>query len=266
MPNITALAGAAQLLGVDGAGSLSVQVSGTWTGTLAFQASNDGGATWYSIPAWPVAGGASVTSTTANGNWTLPACFGPYIQVVSTAWTSGTAAVSMVGLRGEPTGLIAAGAGTVSLGSGTVATQVALATILAGENQVLQRFDVDMKPGDTDSILETLQNAVTATGVGTAINTKGFKGLTFRVVGTSGTWTGGLQGTIDDTNWYYLQLTSLADGTQLAGSSTQFNPSTATVDQVYVLATPNPALSQVRFNIATRSSGTITVTSRKAPR
>jgi hypothetical protein len=139
-------------------------------------------------------------------------------------------------------------------------------TVRAGEDQPNDRQLVSEKAVDQDSILETLQNAVTAAGVGTAINTKNFKSLTFRVNGTSGTWNGGFQATIDDTNWYYIAVRSVADDTMLAGSTTQFNPSSAAVDQLYVPVSANPAWSQVRFNLVARTSGTVSVTSRKAPR
>lgn len=152
------------------------------------------------------------------------------------------------------------------LGSSAYAPAVSLASLLAGEDQVNNRLKVEMQPADTDSVLETLQNAVTSAGTGTAISTKGYKGLTFRVVATSGTWNGGMQATIDDTNWYYVQLTRLSDGTNLPGSATQFNPVTAVVDDLFTLSFPNIAISQVRFNFAVRTSGTLTVTSRKAPR
>jgi hypothetical protein len=95
MPNITANAGAVQLLGVDGAGSVGVQITGTWVGTLAFQMSMDGGATWTSVNAWPVGAGATVQTTTGNGNWAIPCVGGTYYQVVATAWTSGTAVVTL---------------------------------------------------------------------------------------------------------------------------------------------------------------------------
>jgi hypothetical protein len=70
-----------------GYNSVAMQLTGTFTGTVTFQASNDGSA-WSSVTAWPTAGGtAPVTTATAVGHWLIPAA-ARYIRAQIT--TSGT--------------------------------------------------------------------------------------------------------------------------------------------------------------------------------
>lgn len=53
-------------------GGVCIQITGTWTGTLEFQASVDG-TNFIPISAQPLGGGAAVTTVTANGIWRVPA-------------------------------------------------------------------------------------------------------------------------------------------------------------------------------------------------
>lgn len=74
---------------------VSIQVSGTFNGTLQFEGSLDC-ATYTPIPMAPAAGGVGVSSTNAAGLWSgiviNPTCF----QVRATSWTAGTATVTML--------------------------------------------------------------------------------------------------------------------------------------------------------------------------
>ena len=82
------------------AGTVGVQVTGTWTGTLTFQASLDGinfttlGTTTNGMVPWP-AGGTGVNSTTANGTWTGTFSGLVFFQVIATAAITGTATVTI---------------------------------------------------------------------------------------------------------------------------------------------------------------------------
>jgi len=90
--------GAVVNLETTGYNSVSVQVVPgpvAFSGTITFQASNDG-TTWNSVLAWPVAGGtAPVTSTTASGQWLIPSV-GRFFRAQVTAYTSGIAVVVAV--------------------------------------------------------------------------------------------------------------------------------------------------------------------------
>ncbi len=75
-----------------GWGSLSIQVNGTFTGTLTFQGSIDG-VTYNSIQALPSTSTTYVTTTTGTGLWTAPVGGFAFVRVNMTSYTSGTATV-----------------------------------------------------------------------------------------------------------------------------------------------------------------------------
>jgi hypothetical protein len=79
-----------------GYNSVALQLANTFTGTITFQASNDG-STWSSVLAWPVAGGtAPVTNATAVGQWLIPAA-GRFIRAqITTAGSGFPAAIAVL--------------------------------------------------------------------------------------------------------------------------------------------------------------------------
>lgn len=100
--NIAAL-GAVVQLQTDGpmlpsVGSVAVKVTGNWTGTLVFEVTVDGN-NFDPVVATPLAsnGGPVITSTTANGLWGVSIFGYQAFRVRSSAWTSGTAVVSVDG-------------------------------------------------------------------------------------------------------------------------------------------------------------------------
>lgn len=108
---------------------IDVQLTGTWTATVAFQASNDG-TNWGSIVAFPIGtvAGTPVTSTTANGQWAIPVV-ARYVRIRTTAYTSGTVAGTIVAREAQtatPTQQVSiSGTPTVNLGTGgTSATSI----------------------------------------------------------------------------------------------------------------------------------------------
>lgn len=76
-------------------GGVTVQVSGTWSGTLSFQQSNDA-QTWTTVGALlaPGSDGVQITSTTGNGLWFM-VVQARYFRVAPTSWSSGTANVTV---------------------------------------------------------------------------------------------------------------------------------------------------------------------------
>lgn len=126
--------------------------------------------------------------------------------------------------------------------------------LLHGENETYERIDVETKPGDTDAILAILQDAVAATGNGTAINLKGYNGLVVDCV-LSGTATVTFEITLDDTTWKNAALANIATGVVAL---------TATATGTFYLPAGIRA-SQFRARV-TWTSGTVTVTSLKHPR
>lgn len=132
---------------------------------------------------------------------------------------------------------------------------VSLNTLIAGEDAANDRLMVEMDPATADSILETMQNAVAATGNGTAINLKGFRAQTIEVTGTF-VATVTFEGTIDDTSFFAVALTPVTQGVPV---------STATAPAAFKLPR-DVALSQIRARVSAFTSGTVTVKSRKHPR
>ena len=76
-------------------GSAAVQVTGTFVATLQFEASLDETGTFVAIAGAPVATGTAATSTTTTGVWQFSAAGLRVIRVRASAYTSGTASVSV---------------------------------------------------------------------------------------------------------------------------------------------------------------------------
>lgn len=132
---------------------------------------------------------------------------------------------------------------------------VSLNTLLSGEDTTNNRILTDVKPASTDSVLEILQNAATATGNGSAASVKGYKSLTLEVTGT---WVGTVtfEGTIDDSSWFTVALTPTTAGT----------PVTSTTANGAWKLPYDVALSQLRARVTWTSGTSVTVKSRKHPR
>lgn len=73
-------------------GSAAFQVSNTWTGTLDFEYTIDD-FNWHSLSVTPDGGGAPVSSTTANGNWSVQVESYSQVRVIGNTVSSGSAAV-----------------------------------------------------------------------------------------------------------------------------------------------------------------------------
>lgn len=97
---------AAVTMTTEAVGVFGVQVTGTFSATLTFESTIDG-TNWYAVKAMPVGGGTIVTTTTATGQWAIP-CHGCHnYRVRVSAYTSGTAVVSVVAKPGVSTQFMA---------------------------------------------------------------------------------------------------------------------------------------------------------------
>lgn len=80
-------------------GAIGVQVTGTWSGTLQFEMTIDG-TNYVAVQATNVTTGSQATTLTANGIFRFEAVGAALVRLNATAWTSGTATVTLVGLDG----------------------------------------------------------------------------------------------------------------------------------------------------------------------
>lgn len=103
----------------------TINLTGSWTGTLQFEASIDN-TNWFPAGAIPSGTGAAVTSTTSNGTWTYQQP-SSQLRVRASAWTSGTATVNILASAAS-----APGSGTGGGGGGGTVTNVGTNAPLTG--------------------------------------------------------------------------------------------------------------------------------------
>ncbi len=81
-------------ISTQGGGTILFNITGTWSGTLSFEASVDG-TNWVpavALPKYP-SGSAATSTTTTNGQWAVNVGGLNMFRVRGSAWTSGTATV-----------------------------------------------------------------------------------------------------------------------------------------------------------------------------
>ena len=81
-------------ISTQGGGTVLFNITGTWSGTITFEASVDGTnwSTAVALPKYP-SGAAAASSTTTNGNWAVNVGGLNMFRVRGSAWTSGTATI-----------------------------------------------------------------------------------------------------------------------------------------------------------------------------
>lgn len=77
------------------ASSASITLTGSWTATVQFEASPDGGTTWVAINGTPPSSTTAVTSSTANGAWTFNVGSMTHLRARASALASGTVGVNI---------------------------------------------------------------------------------------------------------------------------------------------------------------------------
>ena len=79
---------------LNGQGVTTVQISGTFTGTISFVATIDN-TSFFPVNAYPVGGGAPVTATTVIGQWRINTSGYSKVRVVGTAGGTGTSILTL---------------------------------------------------------------------------------------------------------------------------------------------------------------------------
>ena len=98
---VTALNEVIQLASFLTWGFVSICLKGTWTGVITFEACNDPAATFFALPMTPIAGGATVTTASANGLWYVQNTGFSVIQARFSTATSGTPVIAIRSLPGQ---------------------------------------------------------------------------------------------------------------------------------------------------------------------
>jgi hypothetical protein len=101
---------------------VSLQLAGTWVGTVSFQGSNDNG-TFYPVATSDPSGGLTTgdTSATSNRIVKIPTIF-KYLRVRVTAYSSGTVEGIAFGHRDENSSGLIAALGPITIASGPTPT------------------------------------------------------------------------------------------------------------------------------------------------
>lgn len=105
----------ASTVSTDGYGTVSFQITGTWSGTITFEATN--ASTWVAILATNITSGASATTTTANGVYAVASSNARFVRARMSSYSSGTAAVLPVSTSQAPGGAGGGAASSVSVTS-----------------------------------------------------------------------------------------------------------------------------------------------------
>ena len=165
--------------------SVTVQVSGTWTGTLTFTGSVDG-VTFGTLSATNQSGFAAATTTTSNGMFGLPSVV--VVRVTATTLSSGTAAITFA--RGGGGGGGGGAAGSVTQGttpwlvagqeagaalnvictSGCSGTTLGQATMANSLPVTMASNQTAITVGDGSGALNTIVDSGTITAVTTVTN------------------------------------------------------------------------------------------------
>jgi len=216
----------------------SIQITGTWTGTLQFEATIDS-TTWVALNATPLNSTSAATNTTGNGAWSFSAPL-HLVRVRASALSSGSAVVTILVTAARMGGSGGAGGG----GGGTV-TSVDVAvpgqelttsggpiasagTITLGRRAVNAVGNItgpttyDWNTGQTFSatltgdVTFTLSNPANGTTY-TAILTQDGSGAHAVTWPAAMRWPGGVTPTVNSAAGSVTEITFMYDGTNYTG-------------------------------------------------
>lgn len=155
------------VLATNGAGTAMTEISGTWSGTITFQGSNNAFSTFQAITSINISSASTQSATTtANGFYSVVCAGFAQVRAIMTAYTSGSAAITMEGsaahrvvvpLQGIPANLQAtvttAGKSKVNLArndySGTSVTTAAYVQLIASTASAASLVELFDSSGQT---------------------------------------------------------------------------------------------------------------------
>ena len=144
-----------------GQATLGINVGSTsGTLTLSFEATIDN-STWFSINATPVAGGATITSTSANGQWVASTSGFYAIRTRVSVFTSGSMTVSILVTPHISAGIAQTVSGTVSQGTANTLSNAWPMEVTDGTN-VLGTSSHPIKIDPTGTTTQPVSGTVTS--------------------------------------------------------------------------------------------------------
>ena len=167
-------------------GSIGIQVTGTWVGTLTFKGSVKGGVgasttEFVDLAVIPSNSSTPVTTTTSNGSWSRNIAGYTTVRVQFTAYTSGTAVVSYRTVL--PSGLVLSEAASGAPDSATFITQTLNAS-LSNEQAIASLSSGLLRGAATTGVITSI-----TTSAGVASNISDETGTGFLAFATAPTFT-----------------------------------------------------------------------------
>lgn len=244
---------------VAGQGSIGIQITGTFVGTITFQSSIDR-TTFTTLLLTPSGSTTAVGTTTAPGLWTAPIAGITTVRVVFTAYTSGSAVVrNRTTNQARSSGAGGGGGG----GSGTV-TSIATTSPITGGTITTTGTIACATCGVTGTGLQQFASTTSAQFAGVISNETGSGLVTFNDGATlnAPVITGGttITGNVSVTGQYNAVPSN--HGAAGAAETVDFNVSnthTLTLDENLILTLSNP-VDGGRYIIVFRQDGTGTNT------
>lgn len=263
-----------------GQATATVQVTGIGSMTLTFEGTTDG-SNFDPIFATPIAGGAPVSTTTTNGHWVNINVTGLFVfRVRVSAFTSGTATVSVIVSQGAPSSnYTTGGLGKIDIASengtalgtptnfgttpGAVAVLGANASLFVGTTAVTGAIagapDVNAK-GWGGTALGTPTNFGTTPGavVAGSVNSSTFIGTTAAVAASAGVQKVGITGnaaaTLDQANGSAVPTNGLMVGGGSVAGGTNFTVLTVKAASTAAAATDTSLVVQPLVGSAVMST------------
>lgn len=242
-------------LNVAGAGTGALQLSGTWVATAQFEGSVDG-TNFTSLQAFPLSSSTSATSAAANGVWVFSAAGLSKVRVRASAYTSGTAVVTLRASHG--TALSPAGTGGGGGGGAVTVADAADVAQGATTDAAVQGDSAGTLSAKLRGLLKqtdgyAVSGTLTNNGDTLAISTRGMASVSVYQPTAIGGWDGtvNFEATNDGVSWFALKTARQDDGQII----TSFNPTTS-----FVLRFNVAGMQQFRLNVSARTVGFTTIT------
>lgn len=150
---------------VGGYGSVGIQLSGTWTATVGFDATVDG-TNWVDLQVTPPSGTTPVITSTANGIWYADVGGFDQIRVFTDAFTSGTVQADLQSnVAGGKTPIAVDVLSMPNEGQQTMANSISVAIASDQSSVTIDNAAIDLTGGGTEAGAQRVTIANDSTGL-----------------------------------------------------------------------------------------------------